>query len=140
MAFIALRLPSPFWASNSRCVNRHHMHQQPPAAPRGPKSSSKSVHLSGVSLWNCQECSCNWSRLIVFAPFSKRTRRRGRTASCPTILLQNPMRRSRTGLFRNTRFRSVLAASVWLGLTHESAFTLQETLGFSWRTTSGPTL
>ena len=49
MAFIALRFLSPFWASNSLFVNLHHMHQQPPVAPCWPKSSSKSVHLLGVS-------------------------------------------------------------------------------------------
>ena len=68
MAFIALRFLSPFWASNSFPVNLHHMHQQPPAAPRGPKSSSKSVHLSNVSVWNFQEFSCSWSGLTVFTP------------------------------------------------------------------------
>ncbi len=45
----------------------HGCGQQPPAAPRGPKRVSKSVHLSGVSVWNCQEASCGWSGLIVSA-------------------------------------------------------------------------
>ena len=45
----ARRFPSPFAALKAERGIRHHMHQQPPHAPRGLKSASRSAQRSGVS-------------------------------------------------------------------------------------------
>src|SRR6266705_4415005 len=47
---------SPFCFSNSERFKRHNIHQQPPQAPGGPKSCSRSLHRSGVSTLNCKAC------------------------------------------------------------------------------------
>ena len=43
------RFPSPFPAVHSGFESRHHVHQQPAHAPRGPKSVTRSGQPSGVS-------------------------------------------------------------------------------------------
>jgi hypothetical protein len=46
---MARRFFSPFCFSNCERGSRHHIHQQPPQAPRSPKSCSKSSHASSVN-------------------------------------------------------------------------------------------
>ena len=45
--------PAALWplVSNTDRFSRHNMHQQPPHAPRSPKSFSKSAQRSGVKAW-----------------------------------------------------------------------------------------
>src|SRR5688572_12976318 len=48
----ACLVPSPLCAANCVRGSRQYIHQQPPVAPRGPKSCSRSCQRSAVSGWH----------------------------------------------------------------------------------------